>query len=161
MRRLFLMVALACGAPASAQLVRSSAAPADKACVVITAVDGRPACAEARVQVDVSGVPIGATNPVPVATNGKQESYNLIDANSVAPAQTVYGGSYVFSQSCSGYGTVTLRYRGPDGATMQVLVTKTATDAAGGTLVSLASYVVVDATVSGTTGCNATIARVP
>ncbi len=116
----------------------------------------------AAVLTDSSGIEKGtAANPLAVATNGKQETFALVTANAPATAATTYGGSYVVSQSCATYGTVTVRYRGPDGATMLTMLTKTSADSTGGTLVSLASSAIVDATVSGTTGCNVTLARVP
>lgn len=114
--------------------------------------------------VGADAIAVDAAHPLPVATNGRQESYSLAAGNTSSATQTIYGGGYVFSQSCTSYGGggLTLRYRGPDGATMMTLLTKTASDSAGGTLVSLASNAVVDVALpSGSTGCNATLARVP
>lgn len=103
--------------------------------------------------------PVTPTSPLPVMTRG--ESFQLITANASAPAAGLVGGAYVFTQLCTSYGTVTLRYRGPDGATMIALVSKTAADSGGGTILSFGSNAIVDATVSGTTGCNATLAKMP
>ena len=118
-----------------------------------------PIRAPCVVQADLTCAAVSSTYPMPTAA--KQESVTLIAANTPASAATVYGGNYAFSQTCSAYGTLTLRYRGPDGATMLTLVSKTASDSTGATLVQLGSNAVVDATVSGTTGCNATLSRVP
>lgn len=107
-------------------------------------------------------VPVSSTAPLPVAA--RQESVALASANTAAGLSTVYGGSYIASQTCTSYnsGTLTIRYRGPDGATMLTLLSKTASDATGGTLVSLGSNAVVDATLpAGSNGCNVTLARVP
>lgn len=103
--------------------------------------------------------PVTPTSPLPVMTRG--ESFQLITANASAPAAGLVGGAYVFTQLCTGYGTVTLRYRGPDGATMIALLSKTAADSGGGTILSFGSNAIVDVTVSGTTGCNATLAKMP
>lgn len=93
-----------------------------------------------------------------------QESYQLIAANAVSPAKKVFGGSYVFSQTCTNYnsGSLTLRVVGPDGSTLQTVITKTASDSTGGTAISLGNNVTVSATLpSGGTGCNALLTRVP
>lgn len=108
---------------------------------------------------DKDGMPIDISNPLPVS--GRQELITLATANVPATAVAVYGGTYVFSQGCASYGTLTLRYRGADGATMITMVTKTASDNAGGTLLSLGTNAIVDVAISGTTGCNATLARIP
>jgi hypothetical protein len=114
------------------------------------------------------GVPNGpytavdATTPLPVAA--KQENIAMATANSVAAPASVYGGSYIFSQSCAAYdgGNLTLRYRGPDGVTMMAMMSKTVADTDGGTLVTLGSNASVDVLLpSGATGCNATLSRVP
>lgn len=98
-------------------------------------------------------------HPLPVAD--KQEAIALVSANVPAAPAIVYGGDYLLAQSCIGYGTLALRVRGPDGATMQVLLTKTGSDGAGGTGLALGSGAVVDVTLSGTSGCNATLSRIP
>ncbi len=103
--------------------------------------------------------PVDGEHPMPVG--GKQEAFALLVANQPSIAATVYGGDYVFAQACGGYGTVTLRVRGPDGATMQPILTRAAIDPDGGTGVTLGSGAVVDAVISGATGCNATLSRVP
>lgn len=96
--------------------------------------------------------------PLPVA--GKQESAALVNANAPAAAVTLYGGSYVLNQLCATYGSVTLRYRAADGVTMTPLVTKIAADAVV-TVLQFGSGAVVDATVTGTAGCNVTLSRIP
>ncbi|WP_153006114.1 hypothetical protein [Sphingomonas sanguinis] len=108
---------------------------------------------------DKDGTPIDILNPLPVA--GRQEAVTLATANVAAPAAKVYGGTYVFNQGCGAYGSVALRYRAADGATMITLVTKTSADSAGGTLLSLGTNTIVDVALSGTTGCNVTLARIP
>jgi hypothetical protein len=105
-------------------------------------------------KVDGSGQLMAAASP-------KQEVFALVAANVPSAPATVTGGSYILTQDCSAYGSLTLRYQGPDGATMTALLTKTSTDIGGGTLVSLGSAQVVDVTLSGTTGCNAKLARNP
>ncbi len=99
------------------------------------------------------------TDPLPVATRG--EAFQLVTANATGPAVTLVGGTYVLTQLCTGYGTVTLRYRGPDGATMVGMLSKTAADSGGGTAVSFGTGAIVDVTLSGTTGCNVALARIP
>lgn len=106
-----------------------------------------------------TATPVTPTSPLPVMTRG--ESFQLVTANAPAAAVTLVGGSYVFAQLCTGYGSIALRYRGPDGATMVTLASKTAADSGGGTVFSFGTNAIVDAVVSGTTGCNATLARMP
>jgi hypothetical protein len=106
--------------------------------------------------------PCGSSTPL--VTAGKQESVSLAAANTAASPATVYGGSYVFSQACTGYnsGSLVLQYLGPDGASWITMSSKTASDSSGGTLISLGSSAVVRVTLpSGSTACNATLARVP
>jgi hypothetical protein len=104
-------------------------------------------------------VPVDPSHPLPVG--GKQESFALATANASAAAVPVYGGDYVFAQSCSAYGSVSLRVRGVDGATMIPILTKTSVDTTGGTGVALGTNAVIDVTLSGTTGCEVTLSRVP
>lgn len=133
-----------------------------------------PVAAQSRVQTPGGTAPgtsvgygakDGAWTPVttatPLPTGGKQESFVLVASNTPASPVTAYGGTYVFSQACSAYGTLSLRYRGPDGATMMAMLSKTAADTAGGTMIALGTNAVIDATVSGTTACNATLTRIP
>ncbi|WP_294278299.1 hypothetical protein [uncultured Sphingomonas sp.] len=114
-------------------------------------------------QSDGSCVPVGPAAPLPVAA--KQENLTLAVANSAAPAQTVYGGTYIFGQACGSYngGTLALRYRGPDGVTMLTLLTRGSSDAAGGAAsVTLGSQAIIDVVLpTGSTECVATLARVP
>ena len=104
-------------------------------------------------------VAVDEAHPLPVA--GLQENFALVTANTASAPVTIYGGDYVFAQSCSGYGTVALQVRGPDGASFQTIVTKTAADSDGGAGVALGSNAVVRVTVTGATACNATLSRVP
>lgn len=90
-----------------------------------------------------------------------QESFQLVAANTPASPVSVFGGDYILSQTCGGYGTLTLQARGPDGSTWQTLLTKTASDTTSGTGLALGSYAVVRITVTGTTSCNAILSRVP
>lgn len=109
--------------------------------------------------------PDGSTNIVsnatPLPVGSKAETVRLAIANVAGQAATLYGGSYVLSQACASYGTVTLRYLAPDGVTMTALVAKTAADANGGSPVSLGSSAIVDVVLSGTTGCNVSLSRIP
>ena len=105
---------------------------------------------------------ISSSNPF--STAGKQESLALATANSAASLLTVYGGTYVFNQSCANYngGVLALRYRGADGATMVTLLSKVASDTSGGTMITLGSNSRVDVLLpSGSTACNASVVRVP
>ncbi len=99
--------------------------------------------------------------PLPVLTINRVESFQLATANTASAPVTLVGGSYILAQSCTGYGSVSLRYRGPDGAAMVTMVAKTAADSAGGTLVQLGGGAIVDVSLSGTTGCNVSLTRVP
>lgn len=105
--------------------------------------------------------PITPAAPLPVLTINRTESFQLVTANTASAPATLIGGAYVFTQTCSGYGSVTLRYRGPDGATMTPMVSKTAADTSGGTIASFGNGAIVDVVLSGTTGCNVTLARIP
>ncbi len=97
--------------------------------------------------------------PLPVA--GRAEAFRLATANVPSSAATLFGGNYVFTQGCSTYGTVTLRYLGPDGVTMVTTLTRNAADSGGGTMVTVGASAIVDVTLAGTTGCNVTLARIP
>ncbi|CAM3285188.1 MULTISPECIES: hypothetical protein [Sphingomonas] len=99
--------------------------------------------------------------PLPVTAVARTEAVQLIAASSSTGTQTLFGGSYAFAQSCINYNgqSITLRYRGPDGATMQTAATKTATDVS---LVAVPAGAVMDATVpSAAIGCNASMTRIP
>jgi hypothetical protein len=91
---------------------------------------------------------------------GKQESFALVTNNVASGAVTVTGGDYVLSQVCSGYGTLVLQGLDASGA-YENLISKTATDSVGGTGVTLAGNAVVRVLLTGTTGCVATLTRVP
>jgi hypothetical protein len=96
------------------------------------------------------------------ATGGAvRESFALVVANVPSAQATVYGGDYILSQTCTSYGTLALQVLGPDGATWQTVVSKTASDAGAGTGLSIGSFAKVRVTVTGTAGCNALLARVP
>lgn len=103
--------------------------------------------------------PVDPNHPLPVT--GRAEGFAVAAANSAAAAVSVSGGDYILAQQCAAYGTVTLRGRGPDGASMVPLLTLSAADTGGGSGVTLGAGAVVDLVLSGTTGCNATLTRVP
>ena len=121
------------------------------AAVEITLPDGTYITPPGFVPLDVTGAPTGA---------GRQELVQLATNNTAAPAVALFGGTYILTQACTAYGSVVLRYRGPDGATMVALLTRTAPEA-GGTTVQLGSKQLVDVALTSTTGCNVTLARVP
>lgn len=118
---------------------------------------GKQVASQASVIINTDGSALSPASPLPIAP--KQESFQLIAANTPAAARTIYGGTYVFAQTCSSYGTVTLRGRGPDG-TMYAIADGART-AAGSALYTFGSGAEVDATVAGTAGCVATLSRVP
>jgi hypothetical protein len=91
----------------------------------------------------------------------QQEAWRLVSANTPIAEQPVYGGNYILSQTCTAYGTLTLQVLGPDGVTYLPLATKTSSDTGSGTAIALGTRAVVRVTVTGTTGCNALLARVP
>ncbi|WP_343525571.1 hypothetical protein [Sphingomonas sp.] len=103
--------------------------------------------------------PVTPATPMPVIS--QQESFQLVSANTPMGLATLAGGAYVLTQACQTYGSVAIRYRGPDGVTMTTMLTKTAADTMGGTVLSFGSGSVVDAALSGTTGCNIVLARIP
>ena len=153
-------LAIAVAALGAALLARPDAAVAQSTASSVAFPAGyAPGSAPCARQADESCVPVTVAAPLPTA--GKQESFALVSGNVPNPPATVHGGTYAVSQGCASYGTTMIRYRGPDGATMMPLLSRTATDANGATLVSLGSNAVIDAIVSGTTGCNVTLARVP
>ncbi|MDB5702011.1 MAG: hypothetical protein JWL66_2210 [Sphingomonadales bacterium] len=138
--------------PLSAQTVDSIQYPAGYA-------PGTALCVR---QADGSCSTVSTMVPMPVTT--KQESLTLVAANTPSVATAVSGGNYVVSQMCTSYnaGSLAVRYRGPDGATMLPMLTKTASDTTGGMLIALSGNAVVDAVLPlGSVGCNVTLARVP
>jgi hypothetical protein len=94
-------------------------------------------------------------------TTTAPETYKLITANVAAAPVTVQGGTYLLTQTCSFYGSVSLKVLGPDGVSLLTLVTKILLDTGIGNQVVLGAGSVVSMTVAGATGCNATLARVP
>lgn len=110
---------------------------------------------------DTDGQTRVASTATPLPVAGRAETARLAIANVPSQAASLYGGSYVLSQACTGYGTVTLRYLAADGITMTALVSKTAADTNGGSPVSLGSSAIVDVVLSGTTGCNVSLSRIP
>lgn len=144
------VLALAClSTGAVAQSLPPIAAPSNiipPAGVAFNAADGTPRIAT-------------PSTPLPVAARG--EAFQLVTANVPIAPVTLAGGNYVLTQLCATYGSIALRYRGPDGATMIQLVSKTAADSGGGTVLAFGTNAIVDAALSGTTGCNATLARIP
>ncbi|HEX8420905.1 MAG TPA: hypothetical protein VF638_12940 [Sphingomonas sp.] len=113
--------------------------------------------------VPTAGRYVDANGKVQLETvaNGRREAFQLVAANTPSAAVVVFGGDYIISQTCASYGTLNLQVLGPDGATYQTLIAKTSSDTAGGTGLVLGSYSNVRVTVTGTTGCNAILARVP
>lgn len=131
-------IALACSAvPATAQ----TQLPAVKDWA------GRTVPANGTMLVDKTGVALDTSVP-------------LAAANTALPAVPLSGGTYVLTQLCTAYGSVALRYRAPDGVTMVTLLTRVAPDAAG-TVVQFGSGAIVDVLLTGATGCNATLSRIP
>lgn len=110
---------------------------------------------------DADGSTKVASNATPLPVAGRAETFRLVVGNAPSSAATLFGGSYVLTQSCTAYGTVTLRYLAADGITMTAMLAKSAADTTGGTLVSLGSSAIVDVVLSGTTGCNVTLSRIP
>ncbi len=145
-------LAICLAAPAAAQTYPLSASPEGWA---------RPTVPCVYDPIAKTCAPITPSAPLPVLTTNRTETIQLATANTAAAPVTLIGGSYVFTQGCATYGTVTLRYRGPDGATMTAMLSKTAADSGGGTIASFGTGAIVDVTLSGTTGCNATLARIP
>lgn len=94
-------------------------------------------------------------------TDRSGEAFQMVNANVSTGQVKVVGGDYVLAQTGMAYGTVTLQVLGPDGNTWLTLVTKSASDSGSGTGVTLAANAVVRVTVAGTTGCYASLSRVP
>lgn len=94
-------------------------------------------------------------------TTTTPETYKLISANVPSAAVTVQGGTYLLTQTCTLYGSVSLKVLGPDGVSLLTLVTKILLDTGLGNQVVLGAGATVSMTVAGATGCNATLARVP
>lgn len=90
-----------------------------------------------------------------------RESFQLVSNNVPLSQVTVFGGDYVLSQTCASYGTLSVQVRGPDGVTFITMFSKTASDTGNATGIVLGSYAVIKISVSGTSGCNALLARVP
>jgi hypothetical protein len=85
----------------------------------------------------------------------------LASANAASATQTVYGGSCIFAQNCTAYGSVALQLLGPDGATFQTLLTRASADSTGGTEMKIGSGASAKVVLTGTTGCRAILTRVP
>ena len=133
-----------------------------------------PASARAQVVADARGCTNTLTQPtgpnaslvvdsnsgVLCVTSG-QQILTLASANVSTGTKIAFGGTYVFAQLCSAYGTVNLQVLGPDGVTYETLVTKAAADSNGGTGVGLGPNAVVKVVLSGTTGCVVTLSKVP
>lgn len=98
-----------------------------------------------------------ASAPAKAQQRLELERITLIAGNTPAAPARLYGGRYVFLVTCTTYGTVTLRSYGADGTTTLVSGSYTANGAAS---FDMMAGQVVDATVSGATGCNAVIGRV-
>lgn len=111
---------------------------------------------------DGTFVPVTPVTPLPTA--GKQEVLPLATANAAATAVTAYGGDYLLSQTCASYGngSLALQVLGPDGATYQTVLTRSTADSTGPSGIVLGSSAVVRVTLpAGSTGCAATLSRVP
>lgn len=161
-KRIGVALALAAiAAPAAAQVKRAGSVVNSPAVAEITMPDGTYITPPVTVDVDSAGVPIGPDNPRPVAIVSNKQAVMLITASATTGPQTLFGGRYVFSQSCLNYNGqgLSLRYRGPDGTAMLTAATKTSADAA---LVEVPAGAIVDATVpSAAIGCNASLSRIP
>ena len=142
----------AVAAPAAAQVKRAGAVINSPAVMPITLPDGSYITPPVTVMVDKDAIPIG-----PAA---RDQSVSLATANAPSGPATLYGGNYILTQLCTAYGSVALRYRAPDGATMVTLTTKSSPDTAG-TLLQFGSGQVVDVVLASTTGCNVILSRVP
>ncbi len=57
---------------------------------------------------------VDEAHPLPVAP--RQDLALLASGNTAMAAQTVYGGDYLFGQSCTAYGTIALQVLAADGA---------------------------------------------
>lgn len=101
---------------------------------------------------------VDEAHPLPVAP--RQDLALLASGNTAMAAQTVYGGDYLFGQSCTAYGTIALQVLAADGASFQTIVTRNAADPAP-VGVALGSNAIVRVDLSGTNGCAANLSRVP
>ncbi len=99
--------------------------------------------------------------PQPAAGQSVNDAITLASNNTASANKQAFGGTYIFAQICSGYGTVQLQVLGPDGVTWQTIASKTQADATGGTELKLGTAAIVRVTLSGTTGCSAQLSRVP
>ncbi|MDQ1229313.1 hypothetical protein [Sphingomonas sp. SORGH_AS_0879] len=104
-------------------------------------------------------MPVTPATPLPVG--GVREAFQLVSANTPSIPVKLYGGDYILSQLCGTYGTFKLEVLGADGLTWLPLVTKTASDSGSGTGVALGSFAMVRGSVNGTSGCYASLSRVP
>ncbi|WP_341210664.1 hypothetical protein [Sphingomonas paucimobilis] len=148
MRRLLLLIAAACPAVALAQNYPPTGAPGSLVPLTGSSFTNG------------AGKTLGVTPATPLPVAEKQESVLLASGNVAVPAGTLYGGNYILNQTCSGYGTVALRYQAADGVTMVSLLTKSVADTSG-TVLQFGSSAVVDVLLTGTTGCNVTLSRIP
>ena len=136
--------------PAFAQVKRAAEVVNSPAVVPLTLPNGTYITPSVSIQIDQKGDIVV-----------QREAFQLVNGNTPSAPVTIYGGDYILAQTCAGYGTLTLQVRGPDATTWLPLVTKTAADTGSGTGIALGSYAVVRVTVSGTTGCAASLSRVP
>lgn len=151
--RLAALAGLLLCSPAAAQIaVPGGAMPGSPAVVPVPGAGGKVVKAPAVVTIG----PDGLSAPI-----GKQEAFPLIAANVPSAPATVFGGNYILEQTCTAYGTVTIQRLGPDGTTYLTIASYTASDTMGGHALAFGSLAKVRMTVSGTTGCNALLARVP
>lgn len=96
-----------------------------------------------------------------VFTQRFTETFALATANVASASVTLFGGDYIFAQTCSAYGTDAFQVLGPDGTTWSNLASYTTTDSGNGHTATLGANAVVRVTLTGTTGCNVTLSRIP
>lgn len=165
-------VSLPRSAPAFGALGRSAPALASVALGMLAMGLGAQAAAQ-DVQLPAGyapGVSIGfgvantgwtAVDPVhPLPTAAKQEMVMLASTNVAAAAQAVYGGDYLFTQTCTGYGSIALQVLGPDGSSFLTLMTRTSADPAP-VGVAIGSNAILRVDLTSTSGCAANLSRVP
>lgn len=95
-----------------------------------------------------------------VAAQTPAEVVTLAAANVATPQKALAGGNYLFAQACAGWGTgLLLQSQWPDGSWV-TLATKTAADTSA-LAIQFGPAAIVRVVLQGTTGCYATLSRVP
>lgn len=125
--------------------------------IALSACLPMPADAAPPAQIPV----VSADGSSRVPSQSIAETYVVVSGNVSAGTITLMGGDYILDQVCTAYGTLTLQRLGPDGSTFITSVAKSASDTATGTGVTFGNGAQVKVVLSGTTGCNATLSRVP